>query len=294
MRSISLHWQKYLFSILNPAYLERTYFKVSPICGIGFCPDTIEFIVHTNTFIASPAYLSAQPTPSCPPPDTRLDGSKIMEITPLRRCVCVIGPQSTGKTILVNALADRFGGNVPVIREVARTVMEEKGYTRQDVDSANEERKFALQRDIFIAQIKMENEGLKSDSPFLSDRSAIDPLVYLTHYGGSDSAQPLLSTEEWKRARDRYSTKCLIILLSPVLPFLVDDDIRYVSKSLDDWYSLADSFREFVRLHNIPVMELGEECIELQERVSAVLIKLVAAEEVVEGKDGKVLCGFGG
>jgi nicotinamide riboside kinase len=217
-----------------------------------------------------------------------------MEITPLKRCVCVIGPQSTGKTTLVNALADRFGGNVPVIREVARTVMEEKGYTRQDVDSANEERKFALQRDIFIAQIKMENEGLKSDSPFLSDRSAIDPLVYLTHYGGSDSAQPLLSTEEWKRARDRYSTKCLIILLSPVLPFLVDDDIRYVSKSLDDWYSLADSFREFVRLHNIPVMELGEECIELQERVSAVLIKLAAAEEVVEGEDGKLLCGFGG
>jgi nicotinamide riboside kinase len=191
------------------------------------------------------------------------------------RSVCVVGPQSTGKTTLIDALADRFQGNIPVIKEVARHVMQEKGYTREDVDSPNRERRFALQRDIFTAQIEMENSFLVSGrtSSFLSDRSAIDPIVYLTHYAGPDESLRITSTVEWQKARRRYADtqNFLIVLLSPVPEFLVDDNTRYMSKSLEDWHSLTNSFREFLDAQRIPFIEIGENCIDLKERVTLVL-----------------------
>ena len=198
----------------------------------------------------------------------------------LNRSVCIIGPQSTGKTTLVNALVNRLSGDIPVIREVARTVMQNKGYTREDVDSGDPLRRFAMQRDIFDAQIELEKELLNSGKAFISDRCAIDPLVYLTHFAGGDGeSQELIASNEWRQAQARYANKAkfLIVLLLPVPQFLVDDEIRYVAKSLTDWYSLAHSFREFVNARRIPVMEIGPECVGIEERVDLVLKELGAA-----------------
>jgi len=200
----------------------------------------------------------------------------------LRRCVCVIGPQSTGKTTLVTALADSVGGEVPVIKEVARQVMHEKGYTREDVDSPDGERRFALQHDIFTAQNEIENALLKrrTNSIFLSDRSAIDPLVYLAQYSGVTICERILSTDEWQKVRARYadSQNFLIVLLSPVPEFLVDDNVRYISKSLEEWHSLANSFRDFLHAQQIPFLEIGTNCTNLKERVRLVLGQLVLEE----------------
>src|SRR5947207_768180 len=84
------------------------------------------------------------------------------------------------KTTLVNALVQRLGFDVPVITEVARQVMQEKGYTREDVDSDSRERRFSIQEDIFNSQLEAESKILDSETiaSFLSDRSAIDPVVY--------------------------------------------------------------------------------------------------------------------
>jgi len=198
--------------------------------------------------------------------------------TQLTRSVCVIGPQSTGKTTLINALSDRLNDNIPVISEVARRVMHNKGYSRNDVAFADRERKFAFQRDIFTAQIETENIITRSgkNSSFLSDRSGIDPLVYLSHYSGPDEARHLTFTKEWRMARERYADpkKFLIILLSPVSEFLIDDDIRYMSNSMDDWHSLAQSFRDFLEIEMIPFIEIGENIMQLEERVLFVLERL--------------------
>lgn len=203
--------------------------------------------------------------------------------TRLDRCVYIIGPQSTGKTTLVNALVRKLAGDIPVIKEVARHVLRDKNYSREDVDSSDPERRFSLQRDIFAAQIEMENRCLGSEKNiyFLSDRSAIDPIVYLAHYSGTEDRSKITSTQDWREVRRRYAdtAKSSIILLLPVIEFLVDDDIRYVAKSSEDWHALATSFQEFMKDAKIPYVEIGEECLKIEERVTLILKHLSHTEE---------------
>ena len=194
----------------------------------------------------------------------------------LGRNIYIIGPQSTGKTTLVNALVDNLGGDVSVIREVARTVMQEKGYSRIDVDSNDLDRKFALQHDIFNAQVEKENEFIQADTAFVSDRSAVDPLIYLLHYTGSKTMGRITSTEEWENVRDRYADtkQSLVVLLSPVHEFLIDDNVRYIPKNLEDWYLLAANFRLFLVEEGIPFVEIGKEILDIKERVARVMLDL--------------------
>jgi nicotinamide riboside kinase len=193
----------------------------------------------------------------------------------LKKSIYVVGPQSTGKTTLINALKQRLDPAVPVIREVARKVMQDKGYTREDVDSDDGERRFSMQRDIFNAQLEAEGKILDSetDATLLSDRCAIDPVVYLAHYSGAEDARKITSTDDWQKVCRRYAdtTRSLIILLLPVMEFLVDDNIRYVAKSVQEWRALATTFQTLMKEEGIPVVEIGEECLELQERVAVVL-----------------------
>jgi nicotinamide riboside kinase len=187
--------------------------------------------------------------------------------------VYVIGPQSTGKTTLVTALRAKLGKDTPVIEEVARTVMRERGYSREDVDSADINRKFSMQRDIFKEQMRQEISFQRDKIRFLSDRCAIDPLVYLMHYSGKEVVQRITMTDEWRRLRNRYRDpkRSLVILLLPVDEFLTDDNVRYVAKTLEDWYSLAESFRRFMLEENILFIEIGKECVNLEERVQQIV-----------------------
>jgi nicotinamide riboside kinase len=192
-----------------------------------------------------------------------------------KKCIYVVGPQSTGKTTLVNALAEKLGHDLRVIKEVARQVMQEKGYTREDVDSDDRERRFSMQKDIFNAQLRAENKILdpETNACFLSDRSAIDPVVYLRHYSGHEESSRITSTSDWRRTRKRYadSERSLIVLLLPVMEFLVDDDIRYVPKSHQDWRGLATTFQTFMKEEGIPTIQMGEECFDIEERIAVVL-----------------------
>jgi nicotinamide riboside kinase len=199
----------------------------------------------------------------------------------LSRNVYIIGPQSVGKTTLVNAVAGKLGGEVAIIQEVARNVMREKGYSRIDVDSGDSERKFDMQHDIFKAQVEKELALLKVGTNFLSDRSAIDPIIYLKHYSGDEGANRITSTDHWQKVRDRYSdpNSSLIVLLSPVEEFLVDDSIRYIARSLDDWHALASSFRSFLWEQKIPFVEIGKECKLIDERVACLMTRLSLGEE---------------
>jgi nicotinamide riboside kinase len=194
----------------------------------------------------------------------------------LRHNVYIIGPQSTGKTTLVKALVDCLGGNVPVIQEVARNVMREKGYSRIDVDSNDDERKFGLQCDIFNAQVEKELVLTQAGTPFVSDRSAVDPLIYLLHYSGRETTNRITSKDEWRKVRDRYAdtNQSLIVLLSPVREFLIDDDVRYMSKSLNDWHLLAADFRLFLAEEEIPFIEIGKDVLDIKDRVAHVILGL--------------------
>ena len=140
-----------------------------------------------------------------------------------------------------------------------------------------------MQRDIFLAQIEAENSLLKSTDnlSFLSDRSAIDPLVYLLRYSGAVNLERLTSTDMWKAVRERYqdTAKSLILLLLPVEEFLDDDDVRYIPKSLEDWHALTEDFRGFMIKERIPFLEIGDECLDIEERVRLVLSNLLPSSQ---------------
>ena len=101
--------------------------------------------------------------------------------------IFVLGPSSSGKTTLCDALSKRLGIKPPLyIKEVARKVMATHGFTRNDVDT------YEMQYAIMAAQLEAKRAARKHITPaymgeagarsplLLSDRSAIDPIVYAT------------------------------------------------------------------------------------------------------------------
>ncbi|CAL1711827.1 unnamed protein product [Somion occarium] len=93
--------------------------------------------------------------------------------------IFVLGPSSSGKTTLCDALVeDLCLDRSKYIKEVARKVMRSTGFTRNDTHT------YDMQAAIMKAQIEAETRVLhdaKSTSEglvLLSDRSAVDPIVY--------------------------------------------------------------------------------------------------------------------
>ena len=120
------------------------------------------------------------------------------------RAIFVLGPSSSGKTTLCEAISERLGINAQLyIKEIARRVMLTHGFTRNDTDT------FEMQHAIMVSQLAAERAAIAfaesmvrsmpcSGSPptVLSDRSAVDPVVYATTSdapGASERRQRLLN-----------------------------------------------------------------------------------------------------
>lgn len=108
-------------------------------------------------------------------------------IHPGPMAIFILGPSSSGKTTLCNALAERLAlGPDKFVKEVARTVMKTNGFTRDDCH------KYEMQHAIMAAQLKAEaavlsRAGTGGGITLLSDRSAVDPIVYAATSGREDS-----------------------------------------------------------------------------------------------------------
>lgn len=103
------------------------------------------------------------------------------------RAVFIVGASSVGKTTLCRALAEALGvEDSRHIREVARHVMKTQGFTRDDTHE------YTMQHAIMTAQLEAEKSILKQAvGPggiiLLSDRSAVDPIVYAATADVEDS-----------------------------------------------------------------------------------------------------------
>ncbi|KAF9069455.1 AAA domain-containing protein [Rhodocollybia butyracea] len=190
------------------------------------------------------------------------------------KAIYIVGPSSTGKTTLCNALITRLGLTSDMcITEVARTVMREQGFTRADVHS------LAMQQAIVNAQATRDRQARqkatedvvpKLQSILLSDRSAVDAVVYAalsetTLQSGNTKA--LVSSPEFLEVLPFYrSLHSTFVLLRPIPEWMIDDGVR----SLEDGERCYAMFVKVLKELDIPFVEVGEECRWLGERVAFV------------------------
>ncbi|KAJ3528073.1 hypothetical protein NMY22_g9550 [Coprinellus aureogranulatus] len=145
----------------------------------------------------------------------------------MKKVIYIIGPSSTGKTTLCGALAKRLGlESAAYVREVARRIMLEKGYSRDTVANLQ------MQIDIMEAHIRDEEMALAVSDVVVCDRSAMDPIVYAILTSSSPSEKEarqakLIGSKSFQTALARYKESgIVIVLLAPVGDWLVDDGIR--------------------------------------------------------------------
>ncbi|KAJ7190268.1 AAA domain-containing protein [Mycena pura] len=176
--------------------------------------------------------------------------------------IYVVGPSSTGKTTLCNALAKRLGlTGQQFVTEVARDVIKALGLGRKDIGLLE------MQKAIMLAHLEHDREGTTR----LCDRSAIDPIVYAIFTATSPvdaqtRKQALISLPEFQAALPRYRNS-MFILLTPVKEWLVDDGFRHVGDEMD----ILAIFRDILTDLGIQHREIGSEMRSLSERTEYVL-----------------------
>ncbi|KAH9925900.1 AAA domain-containing protein [Epithele typhae] len=198
-----------------------------------------------------------------------------VEVEHRPKAVFVLGPSSSGKTTLCEALSKKLGVRPPLyIKEVAREVMATHGFTRSDVDT------FAMQHAIMLAQLVAEEKAMSAATEhqgprktILSDRSAIDPIVYA-------------ATSQSSEAKERHQRLLAEQSLQEILPWyqeslfvdewLEDDGVR----SLEDPWKYSGALRSTLDSLGISRMTLGKEVKSLEERVELVCRKLEQAEAI--------------
>jgi len=120
--------------------------------------------------------------------------------------IYIVGAQSTGKTTLVDGLVSFIKSTCPdiphpvVIREVARDVLKEHHFSRDEIRSS-QSRTFELQKLILEKQSTAERDA--PSSWIISDRSGIDPIVYAKQFAGDVGMRRLKATSDWKWLSDR-------------------------------------------------------------------------------------------
>jgi nicotinamide riboside kinase len=181
--------------------------------------------------------------------------------------IYVVGPSSTGKTTLCEALAKRLNIETSAyVSEVARQVIRTRGFTRENVGMLE------MQVAIMEAQLQREREVEEGTCRIrLSDRSAVDPIVYavLTSKNDEESKkrrQILTDSPQFQRALERYR-RSIFVLLTPIPEWLVDDGIRL----MDNQMKCLEVFRETLRDMGISYRELGADIRSVAERTSVVM-----------------------
>ncbi|KAI0436060.1 AAA domain-containing protein [Xylaria telfairii] len=161
--------------------------------------------------------------------------------------IYIIGSQSTGKTTLVNDLSKYFEHHPlaveeppGIIKEVARTILANYGFTRGDIRSSKD-RTLQLQRLIIKGQFEAEESELETRSWFISDRSAVDPVVYARKYASREGADALITSARWVEMRNRMA-KSLIIVCEAGVDWLADDGVRLMPLDSTEWMQTHSEF----------------------------------------------------
>jgi nicotinamide riboside kinase len=191
--------------------------------------------------------------------------------------IYIIGPQCTGKTTLVNALEKAFeysarsssvGPQQPlIIREVARTVLREKGFNREDI-TMFPARALQLQQHILEAQHLAEAAACASNASswFLCDRSGLDPIVYTKCFVGHQAVEKLLASKTWLNLEARMK-KNIVVLCEAGCHWLVDDGVRLMPNDMEEWTCVEAAFRDLLEKRGISYSTIPKDMADLDMRV---------------------------
>ncbi|KIP05131.1 hypothetical protein PHLGIDRAFT_74753 [Phlebiopsis gigantea 11061_1 CR5-6] len=180
------------------------------------------------------------------------------------RAIFVVGASSVGKTTLCRALAINLAVEPRrYIQETARHVMKACGFTRDHVHL------YEMQHAIMTAQIEAEqaillyDQGSHDNVLLLSDRSAVDPIVYAKTAAVQDSAGNA------SRLRCDASFQSILPFYRGALfvtEWLEDDGVR----SLEDPWKYNSHLCSTLTELDIPFIEISADMRNLKDRVEYV------------------------
>lgn len=200
--------------------------------------------------------------------------------------IYIVGAQSTGKTTLVKALQKHLdhhenckweGEQISppkVIIEVARGVLQKYDLTAEDITSS-QTRSIELQRRILEAQLQAEAEC--GDAWFISDRSGFDPIIYALRYVGIDAARDLMASKAFIELKERLQNS-LVIICEAGADWLIDDGVRLMPTSKDDWVAFHSLFCTSLEAAGVKYFVLPYSMTGSTERVDFVIGKWAADE----------------
>ncbi|KAF2750908.1 hypothetical protein M011DRAFT_396330 [Sporormia fimetaria CBS 119925] len=201
-----------------------------------------------------------------------------------RRIVYIIGAQCTGKTTLVNAVErklnsdqDNTGGSMEtnkkrpiIVRETARMLIKEKGFTREDLKTPS--RAASFQQCILEAQYKAESlaSANSTSSGYICDRSGLDPIVYAQLFAGKEFADKMLASPPWKELEAKMKAG-IVILCEAGCSWLVDDGTRAMPGDTANWMAIDRTFRDLLAARGISYTVISKDMTDIDDRVQFVL-----------------------
>ncbi|KAK8030301.1 hypothetical protein PG990_000035 [Apiospora arundinis] len=167
--------------------------------------------------------------------------------------IYIIGAQSTGKSTL---RAPCFGTTASL----------------RATSEPPPTRALELQRLILAAQAKAENEATSASQPcwLISDRSAIDPVVYAWQYVGPEAALALMESAEWKLMRDRMA-ESLVVVCEAGVDWLTDDGVRLMPTGREEWAKTHEVFCRVLDVATVRYVVLPCNLRSTEERLAFVL-----------------------
>ena len=202
--------------------------------------------------------------------------------------IYIVGAQCTGKTTLVDALIEYFRrpkvqiwredvSEPFVIKEVARNVLKEHDFTAFDITSSPK-RALELQKLILEAQYRAENVV---DGWYISDRSAIDPVVYAKVFAGEEAAAEMVQTETWQQLAENMR-QGLVFVCEPNPGWLRDDGVRLIPTSWEEWKNLHRVFCRSLEEQGIPY-EVLNRTLSVADRRAQVIKYMLQVPEAENG-----------
>jgi nicotinamide riboside kinase len=187
----------------------------------------------------------------------------------------IIGPQCTGKTTLVNALEKTFDidrdkistQQSMFIREVARTVLNEKGFHRDDI-TKSPTRALQLQQHILEAQYNAEITACASNesSWVICDRSGLDPIVYTKCFVSLEAVEKLFASNTWLELETRMK-ESIVVLCEAGCRWLVDDGVRLMPDDIEEWTRVDAAFRDLLQKRDIGYSIISKDMVDIGARV---------------------------